>query len=589
MLRWFVAAGLAACLPSTSVSAQTLSDGAKVIRDIAYVSNGHERQKLDLYLTPRDGKRPVVVWIHGGGWESGDKRNPKTLGAAWRGTHVASVNYRLSTHAPFPAQLEDCKAAIRWLRAHADEHGIDSDRIGVWGASSGGHLAALVGTTGETTAFDKGEHSKFSSSVQAACVFAGPTDLMLYGRSQANDTLGRLIGGPIQDNREKVAQANPITHIGKNPPPFFLVHGDADTIVPVEHAHRLEAALKRAEGRVALHVVPGAGHDPTTPETMRLASDFFKQALGGEVSVATTTSNNTPAAEPKNANQPTPKGNQPAATTRGTDDLAALSDEFDNAASLKNWKHVFEVERFGNNQLERFAIDKSLGGKLVMMPYTSSWYRDYRGVLTFKEVTGDFVVTTDIAVHGRNGRGAPRSQFSLAGIMVRAPRNITPQTWRPGGENYVFLSLGAADRPGMFQFEVKTTTNSDSQLQISDGVSHAQIQIARLGATLITLLKPDNGAWRVHRRYSRPDFPQTLQVGLTCYTDWQNVERTRPEEHNRMVIKNGNPDLVAEIDFIRYRRPAAPETLQGRNFADAGQVSDAQLLEFLGERAAERK
>lgn len=568
-------------LATVPVFAQTPPDGVQVSRDLAYVTNGHERQKLDLYLSAGTGKRPIVVWIHGGGWEGGDKRAVRAIGAQWQGTHVASLNYRLSQDAPFPAQLEDCKSAIRWLRAHADKYGIDSDKVGVWGNSAGGHLAALVGTTGETTTFDKGEHLKFSSHVQAAVSFAGPSDLMLYGRSQANDTLGRLIGGPIQDNRDKVARANPITHIGKNPPPFLLAHGDKDTIVPLEHSLRLEAALKQAGGNVVLHTIADAGHDPTTPETTRLVRDFFANTLRGDAAIATA-KNDASRSGTKRSDSP---ANRPAAAS-SNDDLAALSDEFTSAASLKNWKHVSETEGWKANQLERFELDKSAVGKLVMMPHASTWYRDHRGVLAFKEVTGDFVVTTDLEAHSRSGKGAPRSQFSLAGIMVRSPRDITPQTWRPGGENYVFLSLGAADRPGTFQFEVKTTINSDSHLQITPGVSRAQIQVARLGATLIMLLKPDNGAWQVHRRYQRTDFPRTLQVGLTCYTDWPSAEKMRSEEHNRSVIKTGNPDLIAEFDFVRYRRPALPESLKGRNLADAGQVTDAQLLQFLGDPAA---
>ena len=267
------------------------------------------------------------------------------------------------------------------------------------------------------------------------------------------------------------------------------------------------------------------------------------------------------------------------------DDLAGLSDEFNDASSLLKWKRVDEVEKWGANQLEQFDIGKSRSGMMTMIPYTSVWYQDYRGILVFKEIEGDFVVTTELEVNRRNGDGAPRSQFSLAGIMIRAPRKITPETWKPGGENYIFLSLGSADSPGVFQFEVKTTINSDSQLQISDGEAHSVIQVARIGAHVITLKKSPEGNWIVHRRFNRPDMPPIMQVGLTCYTDWPTCSRLDPKEHNQSVIKNGNPDLVARFEYVRYHRPQIPAQWKDANLSDPSVISDAQLLQFLGQKA----
>jgi acetyl esterase/lipase len=125
--------------------------GVKTHRDLAYVVNGHERQKLDLFVPEKaDGPLPLIIWIHGGGWQNGSKDGcpPLRNGYTEHGYAVASINYRLSGHAVFPAQIEDCKAAIRWLRAHAEEYSLDPQRFGVWGSSAGGHLAALVGTSG---------------------------------------------------------------------------------------------------------------------------------------------------------------------------------------------------------------------------------------------------------------------------------------------------------------------------------------------------------------------------------------------------------------------------------------------------------
>lgn len=265
-----------------------------------------------------------------------------------------------------------------------------------------------------------------------------------------------------------------------------------------------------------------------------------------------------------------------------TSNLASLSDEFDNASTLSNWQRIEKVEGWNNDQLETFDINGTKKGFMTMVPYTSSWYKDYRGIYVFKPVTGDFVATTKLHVSGRNGNGAPRAQFSLAGIMVRTPRNITPNTWRPGGENYVFLSLGAADQPGNFQFEVKTTINSDSQLTTSpSGSGDAIIRVARIGSSMI-MLKNVNGTWSVHRRFPRGDFPAGLQVGFTVYTDWPTVGKLSPQQQNSMVIRNGNPDLLAQFDYMHFESPKIPNDLKGRNFDDPSSVSDQQLLSFLG-------
>ncbi len=220
-----------------------------------------------------------------------------------------------------------------------------------------------------------------------------------------------------------------------------------------------------------------------------------------------------------------------------------------------------------------------------MMPYSSTWYDDYRGELTFKTVTGDFVVTTDVEVSSRAGTGAPRSLYSLAGIMVRVPRNITPQTWHPGGENYVFLSLGAANTPGTFQNEVKTTVNSVSTLPITPAPGNRmQIQIARIGPYVITLRNGD-GIWVVHRRFVRPDFPATMQVGMTVYTDFNTCSGYALLVHNSIVIHGGFPDLMAYFDYFRFARPVVPASLASANLSDVSAVSDAQLLSFLGAHA----
>lgn len=260
------------------------------------------------------------------------------------------------------------------------------------------------------------------------------------------------------------------------------------------------------------------------------------------------------------------------------DDLSKFSDEFDSPDTLKNWQRISK-DHGTPDQLETFDINKTKSGHMVMIPYTSVWYQRYRGVLAYKSINGDFVITTSLKTSNRAQNAAPRRSYSLAGIMVHTPVDPT------GAHNYIFLSHGSAQRPGTYQFEVKTTINNRSQLQVDNaGTDHAIIQVARIGNTIITL-KQINGAWSVHRRYNRPDFPNTLQAGLTCYTDWDNCKTIPPLRHNQMVIKNGQPDLYAEFDFVRYTRPKVPAALQGRNLMNAQQVSDAQLLSFLGKNA----
>jgi hypothetical protein len=234
-------------------------------------------------------------------------------------------------------------------------------------------------------------------------------------------------------------------------------------------------------------------------------------------------------------------------------DLAALSDEFDDAASKGRWKLVHVTEKLGNQPVKTFEIDQPKGW-MTFIPKTSTWYRDYRGALAYKEVTGDFEVTTRIRVRGKAG-GAPQSQFSLAGLMIRTPRDLSRTPWRPGGENYIFLSIGSADQPGTWQHEIKTTINSDSQLRTwatNDG--SATLRLTRKGAS-VTAAIDDGGGFRPVQTYNRPDMPRTLQVGICAYTDWPNASQVPPERHNASTTSGGNPDVIAELDYVRFSQP----------------------------------
>jgi acetyl esterase/lipase len=271
--------------PPTPAAPPSLPEGARTLLNIPYVANAGERQKLDLYLPAKGTNWPLVVWVHGGGWMEGSKEKPPGLGFLRHGFALASINYRLSQDAIFPAQLIDCKSAIRWLRAHAPENGIDPNHIGVWGASAGGHLVALLGTTGDVKDFDKGDNSGVSSSVQAVCDWCGPTDFTKDLEADTPDSpIVRLLGGSIAKNLDKAQLANPIHYVTKDAPPFLIMHGDKDPVVPLEQSQMLADALQKAGVHVKLHVLPGAGHGgpefQTQEERERLFLFFLKNLKG---------------------------------------------------------------------------------------------------------------------------------------------------------------------------------------------------------------------------------------------------------------------------------------------------------------------
>ena len=267
-----------------------------------YVTNGHQRQKLDLYLPKkRRVKLPLIIWVHGGAWLAGSKSGNVPLDYIADGYAVASINYRLSQHAIFPAQIEDCKAAVRYLRANAEKYNLDPNHFGAWGASAGGHLAAMLGTTGDIKEFDArlgegspsrsgiGEHLTVSSRIQAVVDYFGPTDFLQMDEHCPPDGQvhnvpdspeSQLIGGHIQENREKVAKANPITYVTRDDAPFLIIHGEMDPLVPHHQSELLEAALKKADVPISFYTVKGAGHggfkDPNVP---KLTKKFFKNHL----------------------------------------------------------------------------------------------------------------------------------------------------------------------------------------------------------------------------------------------------------------------------------------------------------------------
>jgi acetyl esterase/lipase len=270
--------------------APTLPDGTQSLRDLAYVPNGHERQKLDLFIPPgATNARPLIVWIHGGAWQAGSKEQCPALRYLDRGYAVASLNYRLSQHAIFPAQIEDCKAAVRWLRTHAKEYRLDPDRFAAWGSSAGGHLVALLGTSDGVKEFEVGENLKQSSRVQAVVDFFGPTDFTQmskfslpnapFDHDAADSPESRLIGGAIQENKARAARASPLTFVSQDDPPFLIMHGNKDNLVPYQQSELLRDALHKAGVPVTLKIIEGAGHGFGGREVDEQVTEFFAKHL----------------------------------------------------------------------------------------------------------------------------------------------------------------------------------------------------------------------------------------------------------------------------------------------------------------------
>lgn len=248
------------------------------LADAAYATVS-DAERLDLYEPATgDAPHPLVVIIHGGGWVTGDKRSDLPMAAIPgfldRGYAVASINYRLTSEAIFPAQLLDAKAAIRFLRANAGDFDLDPDRIAVVGESAGAHLALLLGTTADVARFDDPAlgNGGVSSAVQAVVDFYGPADLATADihrtlnpscPSEPDPNIASLLGAPPAAAGDLAAAASPVSYLHpfQTLPPFFIAHGDADCIVPYQQSVELHEAIEAvAPGRSTLAIVPGSGH-----------------------------------------------------------------------------------------------------------------------------------------------------------------------------------------------------------------------------------------------------------------------------------------------------------------------------------------
>ena len=293
------------CLLTLNAAAQTpkpfqLPAGIKMEKDIAYIEGGDEAQKLDIYLpeAPPAKPLPLIVHIHGGGWRAGSKFPCPVAGLVLKGYAVASVEYRFSHKAVCPAQIRDCQAAIRWLRAHAKQYHFDTEHLGAIGGSAGGHLSALVGTSGGKKAFPPiGGHEDQSDRVQAVCDIFGPADFTtvvqqaaedknvknIFAFNTPSDPYSGLIGTKL-DDKAKAEAVSPVHYISKDAPPFLILHGTHDMLVPYAQSVQFEAALKAQGVPVWLQTPPGANHGGPMfgkPAVLQLTQNFFDKHLKG--------------------------------------------------------------------------------------------------------------------------------------------------------------------------------------------------------------------------------------------------------------------------------------------------------------------
>jgi len=278
------------------MSELNVPDDVQVLRDVEFGRGGGRPLRMDIYRpkAPPEEPMPAVIWIHGGAWRQGDKESggPRLVPLVQHGYFGASIEYRLSPEAVFPAQIEDCKCAVRYLRAHAEEYHINPGRIGAWGSSAGGHLVAMLGTTAGIKELEgTGGWAEQSSSVQAVCDWFGPTDFTSIADQPsriAHDAPdspgGMLIGGSLRENREKAIRASPVTYAHKDAPPFLIMHGKADQTVPPQQSIILAEALRKAGVPVDLVLVDGMGHGAggfTTPANLKQVIEFFDKHLKG--------------------------------------------------------------------------------------------------------------------------------------------------------------------------------------------------------------------------------------------------------------------------------------------------------------------
>lgn len=252
-----------------SGGAPELPEGVTVTADIPFASIDGNELALDLYMPAAVDDPPLLVWVHGGAWRAGSRKSVSALAFVEAGYAMASVSYRLSGVAPFPAQSHDIKGAIRFLRAHAGDHGYDASRIGILGSSAGAHLAALVGVTNGNAELEGtvGGNLDQSSDIHAIVAYYPATNLVSildqstpFGLNVRVPALEALLGGAMDEKSELARLASPVFHVDADDPPLFLLHGDQDPQMPINQSHELHGVYKQHGLAAAFEVVHSSPH-----------------------------------------------------------------------------------------------------------------------------------------------------------------------------------------------------------------------------------------------------------------------------------------------------------------------------------------
>lgn len=258
---------------------------------IVFAKIGDRELALDLHRPEKTEKAPLIVYVHGGAWRSGSREQMPLGDLVRAGVAIASVDYRLSPEAPFPANVHDIKAAIRFLRAHAEKWSLATDRIAIAGSSAGGHLAALVGlTNGHPELEGKiGDHPNQKSDIAAVVSFYGASNLTtILSQSTAHGlkvrvpTLTLLFGGPVEEKTALARLASPVFHIDRADPPVLLIHGDQDPQMPIEQSRELAEACRKAGVSVRFDIVEGGLHGGQgfyTGAQLDTVAGFLRNAL----------------------------------------------------------------------------------------------------------------------------------------------------------------------------------------------------------------------------------------------------------------------------------------------------------------------
>ena len=257
----------------------------ETLTDVTYCTVDNSPQKMDLYFPDSGGPWPVLVYVHGGSWMHGDKSEATMFAndMTSQGYLVASINYRLYPSARYPAMVQDVKCAMRSLRANPGQYNLDPNRIGAVGVSAGGHLVSLLGTSDQSMGWDVGEYLDQPSRVQAVVAMAPVTDLTRNFPNADIETM-KLIGF----GEHNIVEASPITHVTADDPPFLLIHGDQDTVVPFEQSQFMYDRLVQMNVPAQLVIVKNADHSfiapdgsstPTQGEINQIIVDFLGQYL----------------------------------------------------------------------------------------------------------------------------------------------------------------------------------------------------------------------------------------------------------------------------------------------------------------------